>query len=76
MAGVTNSVASHTANHVASGVPSSSRHRDYQASPATREAPWVRYTLLTIALGFFTLFLLMPLFAVFTWNRMRYRRCA
>ena len=66
MAGVANSVANHAANHVASGVPSASRHRDYQASPATREAPWVRYTLLTVALGFFALFLLMPLFAVFT----------
>jgi sulfate transport system permease protein len=40
-------------------------HRDYQASPATREAPWVRYSLLAIALAFFGLFLLLPLVAVF-----------
>lgn len=59
------------ANSVASGVApavhaASGASRDYQAGPATREAPWVRYTLLTLALGFFALFLLMPLFAVFT----------
>lgn len=38
----------------------------YQGNPATREARWVRYTLLTLGLGFFALFLLMPLIAVFT----------
>ncbi|SEK86560.1 sulfate transport system permease protein [Roseateles sp. YR242] len=38
----------------------------YQGNPATREARWVRYTLLTLGLGFFALFLLMPLAAVFT----------
>jgi sulfate transport system permease protein len=38
----------------------------YQGNPATREARWVRYTLLTLGLGFFGLFLLMPLIAVFT----------
>ena len=27
--------------------------RDYQASPATRESPWVRRLLLTVALAFF-----------------------
>jgi sulfate transport system permease protein len=37
----------------------------YQGNPATREAPWVRATLLTLGLGFFALFLLMPLAAVF-----------
>jgi len=37
----------------------------YQANPATREAPWVRFTLLTLGLGFFALFLVMPLVAVF-----------
>jgi sulfate transport system permease protein len=40
--------------------------RDYQANPATREAPWVRFALLGIGLGFFALFLLLPLIAVFT----------
>ncbi len=40
-------------------------HRDYQASPATREASWVRWTLLALSLGFFALFLLLPLVAVF-----------
>jgi len=38
----------------------------YQGNPATREARWVRYTLLTLGLAFFGLFLLMPLAAVFT----------
>ncbi|MDI1273734.1 sulfate ABC transporter permease subunit CysW [Polaromonas sp.] len=32
----------------------------------TTEAPWVRYTLITIALGFVLLFLVLPLAAVFT----------
>jgi len=30
--------------------------RDYQSSQATRESPWVRRTLLVLALGFFALF--------------------
>jgi sulfate transport system permease protein len=38
---------------------------DHQASPATREAPWLRRTLLTLSLGFFAVFLLLPLAAVF-----------
>lgn len=38
----------------------------YEKNPATREPPWVKYTILSMALGFFGLFLLMPLFAVFT----------
>ncbi len=38
----------------------------YQSNPATREAPWVRRTLLTLGLGFFLLFLVMPLLAVFS----------
>lgn len=38
----------------------------YQSNPATREAPWVRWTLLTLGLSFFALFLLLPLVAVFT----------
>ncbi len=40
--------------------------RRYENNAATREAPWVKWTILTIALGFFALFLLMPLIAVFT----------
>lgn len=38
----------------------------YQSNPATREAPWVRYTLLGLGLSFFALFLVLPLVAVFT----------
>ncbi|MDC8785391.1 sulfate ABC transporter permease subunit CysW [Roseateles koreensis] len=38
----------------------------YQSNPATREAPWVRATLLALGLGFFALFLVLPLVAVFT----------
>lgn len=45
--------------------PLRTRH-DHQASPATREPGWVRLALLTVSLGFFALFLLLPLVAVFT----------
>ncbi|MBA4344371.1 MAG: sulfate ABC transporter permease subunit CysW [Methylibium sp.] len=37
----------------------------YQSNPATREAPWVRRTLLALGLSFFLLFLVLPLVAVF-----------
>jgi sulfate/thiosulfate transport system permease protein len=44
-----------------------SPHRDtrFEASPATRDAGWIRAVILTLALGFFGLFLLLPLVAVF-----------
>ncbi len=38
----------------------------YQSNPATREQPWVRWTLLGLGLSFFALFLLLPLIAVFS----------
>jgi sulfate transport system permease protein len=37
-----------------------------EVNPATREAFWVRNLILTLALGFFILFLLLPLVVVFT----------
>ena len=37
----------------------------FEASPATREAPWVKRTILVLSLGFFALFLLLPLASVF-----------
>ena len=37
----------------------------YSHKIATREPAWVKVLLITLGLGFFTLFLLMPLFAVF-----------
>jgi len=37
----------------------------FESNPATREAPWVRLTVLTLSLAFFALFLLMPLIVVF-----------
>ena len=37
----------------------------FEASPATREARWVRAAILALALGFFAVFLLMPLVVVF-----------
>lgn len=40
-------------------------HYDYQANPATREVLWVRWIILTLALSFFAIFLLLPLVAVF-----------
>ncbi|MFG6466207.1 sulfate ABC transporter permease subunit CysW [Roseateles sp. BYS87W] len=51
-----------TALHLA---PARARAK-YQDNPATREAPWVRALLLTLGLGFFAIFLLLPLVAVFT----------
>jgi len=47
------------------GVPQAGSGGRYQRNPATREAPWVRFTLLTLGLAFFALFLVMPLVAVF-----------
>ncbi|MDR2261503.1 MAG: sulfate ABC transporter permease subunit CysW [Azoarcus sp.] len=37
----------------------------FETRAATREAPWVKWTLIAVALLFFALFLLMPLIAVF-----------
>lgn len=37
----------------------------YEMHPATREPPWVKWTILGISLSFFALFLLLPLLAVF-----------
>jgi len=37
----------------------------FERNRATREAPWVKWTLLTLALSFFVLFLIMPLVTVF-----------
>ncbi|MDR2092576.1 MAG: sulfate ABC transporter permease subunit CysW [Azoarcus sp.] len=37
----------------------------FETRSATREAPWVKWTLIVLALSFFALFLLMPLAAVF-----------
>ena len=45
----------------------SGRHdaRRFEVNAATRESPWVRRIILTLALGFFALFLVLPLVAVF-----------
>jgi len=51
-----------TALHLA---PARARAK-YQDNPATRESTGVRFTLLALGLGFFGLFLLLPLVAVFT----------
>lgn len=37
----------------------------FELNRATREPLWVKYTILTLALGFFALFLVLPLIAVF-----------
>jgi sulfate/thiosulfate transport system permease protein len=37
----------------------------FEANAATRDPPWIRVAILAISLGFFALFLLMPLMAVF-----------
>jgi len=39
-------------------------HR-FESNPATREVAWVKWTILGLGLGFFALFLLLPLVAVF-----------
>ena len=51
-----------TALHIA---PARARAK-YQDNPATRESAGVRFVLLALGLGFFGLFLLLPLVAVFT----------
>jgi len=49
------------------GIPALKRGAQrYESNPATREAPWVKRTILTVSLSFFSLFLLMPLVAVFS----------
>ncbi|MBH9551670.1 sulfate ABC transporter permease subunit CysW [Inhella gelatinilytica] len=45
--------------------PRPSSHARYQNNPATREQPWVRRLVLGLALGFFFLFLVLPLVTVF-----------
>jgi len=37
----------------------------FEQRSATQEKPWVRYLIITLALGFFACFLLLPLIAVF-----------
>ncbi|WP_026224455.1 sulfate ABC transporter permease subunit CysW [Methyloversatilis thermotolerans] len=37
----------------------------FESRSATREAPWVKWTLIAVSLAFFALFLLLPLIAVF-----------
>ncbi len=37
----------------------------FESNPATRETPWVKCTILALGLGFFALFLLLPLITVF-----------
>jgi len=37
----------------------------YEASAATREQPWLKWTILALGLGFFALFLVLPLVTVF-----------
>ena len=48
--------------HAPSGAPG---QFDYQAGPATREADWLRRSVLALALAFFAFFLLLPLAAIF-----------
>jgi len=46
-------------------IPIGTSHVRYQSRPATREARWVRWSLLAVGLGFFLLYLVMPLIVVF-----------
>jgi len=45
--------------------PHSGSATRFEANVATRDAPWVKYTVLTIGLTYFVLFLMLPLVAVF-----------
>lgn len=45
--------------------PSSQGARRYEIRAATRESPWVKWTLITLSLGFFVVFLVLPLATVF-----------
>ena len=50
-----------------SGVAPALAHRNrFESNPATRETPWLKWTVLALGLGFFALFLLLPLVTVFT----------
>jgi sulfate/thiosulfate transport system permease protein len=51
---------------LATATPASRSQADYQCNAATRDAPWVRWTLLALGLAFFVLFLVLPLVVVFT----------
>ena len=42
-----------------------SRAARFQTNAATRDPPWIKIVILTVSLGFFALFLLLPLIAVF-----------
>ncbi len=46
-------------------LPPRQRLGRYERNPATREATWVKWSLIALALAFFGLFLLLPLVAVF-----------
>ena len=48
-----------------SAVSGNARHTAFEQNLATRDLPWVKFTLLGLSLIFFCLFLLLPLFAVF-----------
>jgi sulfate transport system permease protein len=65
MAGAASSLAA-AASPLAATVPHVARKGRYERNPATREQPWVKWTLLGLSLAFFLLFVLMPLIAVFT----------
>ena len=55
-----------SATATALGAPRAPTHgARFESNPATREAPWVKWTILALGLGFFALFLLLPLVTVF-----------
>jgi sulfate transport system permease protein len=47
------------------GAPNSGSATRFEANIATRDTPWVKYTVLGVGLAYFALFLLLPLIAVF-----------
>jgi sulfate/thiosulfate transport system permease protein len=50
----------------AGGLHIHSAAKHYEDNPATSETPWLKWTIVGISLAFFALFLLLPLFVVFS----------
>jgi sulfate transport system permease protein len=54
-----------SAASIAESLRTRTGERRFESNPATREATWAKWTILVLGLGFFVLFLLLPLVTVF-----------
>jgi sulfate transport system permease protein len=50
---------------VSTALPYSARATRFENNTATRETPWIKWTIIGVSLAFYSLFILMPLIAVF-----------